>query len=822
MAAGPLSELKILDLTTGPVGGIATMVLADFGADVLKVERPEGDPYRALPNSPMWLRGKRSAALDLGEEQGRAELQRLVESTDAVISTFSPSTALRLAADFETLQAIKADLVYCRISSFGSTGPYANYPGYEGVVAAKSGRMMNFAGLPQREGPVYSAVQVASHACAMSTVAGTLAAIFDRDRTGSGRLIETSMLQGMIPYELGGLVTLQLRERRPDLFPDVSGAYRMPTLNYHPLPTKDGTWLQAGNLLQHLFDNYLAATGLADIYSDPRYQHGPTTWTAEDREALRDRMLLRMMEKTSDEWMDIFVENGGVAMTRFRSTQDSMIDQDLILNGHLVERAHPNLGAVRQLGLLGRLTETAGTVGPVGPAVGEGSNSEWAAPETRPHTNGSHAAVGVGPLSGVTVLELSTVIASPLGAAMLADLGARVIKVETIGGDPYRWMGAAGVGASKTNAGKESISIDLKSAAGQTIVHQLAAKSDILIHNFRPGVPERLGIAYEALKEINPQLVYLSVNGYGPEGPGAHRPSTHPIPGAAVGGALMQAGPDTPPKRNDTVEQLRETARKLFRANESNPDPNTSMVVLSTSVLGLLAREKTGKGQKIYIDMLGANAYANADDFIAYEGKAARPEPDAELMGLSATYRLYEAAGGWVFLALITGSEWATFCEITGASALGNDPRFATRDGRIANDPELVDALSELLGTKDADTWEAMLAPNGIGCVRADAAPAGLFFLEDEHVRANGFVLEADHANYGRYLRHGPVVGFEGVADVCGPGVLSGENTDAILSELGYDEEQIARLRTDGVAWSEEPNPLAAAPASETRTGTAT
>ena len=255
MADGPLSELRILDLTTGPVGGIATMVLADFGADVIKVEKPGGDPYRELPNAPMWLRGKRSLTLDLGTGEGKSELHALVAGADAVICSLAKDEAAKFAADYETLKAIKEDLVYCQISAFGPTGPYANYPGYEGVVAAKSGRMMNFEGLPVREGPAFAAVQVGYHGCALSTVAGTLAAIFDRDRTGHGRLIETSILQGLIPYELGGLVSMQLMERYPDSFPPQPELYRMPTLNYHPLPTKDGTWIQAGNLLQHLFDS---------------------------------------------------------------------------------------------------------------------------------------------------------------------------------------------------------------------------------------------------------------------------------------------------------------------------------------------------------------------------------------------------------------------------------------------------------------------------------------------------------------------------------------------------------------------------------------
>ena len=803
-----LDDLRVLDLSEGPVGGIATMVLADFGADVVKVERPGGDPWRSVANAPMWLRGKRSAVLDLKTDEGRESLARLAEGADVVVTSGRPGKAEALGADYETLKARNPALVYCSITGFGAEGPYAGYPGYEAVVAARLGRMLTFSGLADREGPAYPAVQAGSHATSQAAIHGILAALMAREQSGRGQLVETSLLQGLFSYDLGGLFRSQLGDRFPDIFAGLAMPV-MPTLNYHALPTKDGRWLQFGNLMAHLFDNYLAAVDLTDIFADPDYEGSPALWPEEARERLRDRMFERMLERTADEWMETFIEHGGVAATPFQSTQQALDDPDLVLNGHVVEREHPTLGTVRQLGALARLTATPGAAGEAGPEPGQHTAEVLA--ETvpaRPSVPAPTPASGP-PLEGVTVLEFATVIAAPLGAAILADLGARVIKVEPIGGDPFRAMGIASLGAARCNGSKESIALDLKSPEGQEIVQSLAASTDVIIHNYRPGVPERLGIGYETLKAIRPELVYVYVNGYGRNGPGAHRPSTHPIPGAGLGGALMQMGEGMPPVCT-TIPELREIARKFFRANELNPDPNTSVVVASASLLALYARQRFGRGQEVFVDMFGANAWANADDFIAYEGKPPRPEPPADLYGLNATWRLYPAAEGWVFLGLATQPEWRRFCALAGCPDLAADPRFATPEARAANDSALAGALAAHVATRPAGEWEALLATEGLGCVRADAAPVADFIAKDEHVAANGLRVPVRNTNLGEYERYGPLVDFSENPLELGGFPLAGEQSTDILAELGYDEGAIEDLRARGIVWSETPAPLGA------------
>ena len=812
---GPLDDLRVIDISTGQPGNVATMVLADFGADVIKVESPDGDPIRSQAAAPMWLRGKRSVTLDLTAEADRGRLHALVAGADVVVASYAPGAASQFAADYETLSTLNAGLVYCSITGFGPKGPYAQYPADERIVAAKSARMNSFTGLPEREGPAFAAVRVATHASSQAAVHGILAALLARERLGRGQLVETSLLQGMLPYDLRALLYSQLSRDNPEDFPPVDvlmarGGF-MPTLNYHPVQTKDGSWIQLGNLLQHLFEAFLTASDLVEVLAEEQYQGPGGTWTEEAREALRDRMLTRMRERDPGEWMEAFVDNGSVAATRFVSTQQAMDDPDLISNGHVIEVQHPRLGAMRQIGPVARLTATPATPGGADPepgehtaeVMGEAPRMAWRAP-----AQSSNGDAPAHPLEGVTVLEFSTIIATPLGVSFLGDLGARVIKVEPPGGDPYRTMGlgrGAGVSAAKTNVSKESIGLNLRSDEGREAVHRLIAKADLIIHNYRPGVPERLGIDYESARAIKPDIIYLSVNGYGPDGPGAHRPSTHPIAGAATGGALFQAGSGMPPDFCDELGEVRAAARWLMRANEVNPDPNTSMVVGSAALLGLYARKRTGEGQQVFIDMLGANAYANADDFISYEGKAPRERLDAEIFGLGALCRLYPARNGWVLLSVQDEAGWGALCDTVPRSDLRLDPRFASAEARAEHDAALIAELSDIFATLDADDWERMLVPAGVGCVRADAAGLGDFWIDDEHVLANDFAPLVEHGEYGTIRRHGPMVTLDATPGRYGPGSLGGDHTAAILAEIGYDADALERLREAGISWSAEP-----------------
>ncbi|HPU52086.1 MAG TPA: CoA transferase [Burkholderiaceae bacterium] len=803
----PLDGLKVIDESQGAIAGLATMVLADFGAQVTKIEPPAGDPWRAMPSAPLWLRGKRSAVLQPELAADRRALLALAGRADVWIR--GPVAVAGSPSDAE-LQQTNPRLIIGWVSAFGRTGPYAGYPPYEALVAAKVGRMLQFRGLPSRSGPVYAALQVATHATSQSLLSGVLAALRARDRDGVGQVLETSLARGLLPYEMNNVLAPQVNALRraqgePELPAAPDPALVMPTLNYHPLRTRDGRWLQMGNLLPHLFMNFLRAIGLTDELDKPHIALPADQWPEATREALRDRLLMRLQDKTLDEWQTLFVADGGVASHPYQSTQQALDDPDAVANGHSIAMGKTG----RQLGLLANLTRTPGRAGSDAPAIGQHTRAvleELNARDALADTTGTRGAANPeaaaavqmssrgprpAPLAGITVVEAATIIAAPFGAALLADLGARVIKLEPREGDPFRGM-APGLGAARVNTGKECIGLDLKQPQAQEIAQRLVARADVFIHNYRPGVPERLGLGYEQLAALNPGLVYVSANGYGPAGPGALRPSTHPIPGAAMGGVLHQIGgaPSTEPM---DLAQLRETARRLMRANDVNPDPNTSLVICSSVLLGLQARERRGVGQAIFVDMFGANAYANFDDCLRYPDKAPRESPDREGHGLNPLWRLYRASQGWVFLAIANPNDWQRMRQCLG-NAMAGVPALDYQAARQGGEP-MIAALQAMFAGDTAPRWEARLAPHGVGCVQADAQLPEQFFASDPQAQIEQLLLPARHPQWGAYLRHGAQVVLHGTPGVYAGTGVAGGHTAALLSELGFDEEAQRALR---------------------------
>ena len=789
----PLDGIRVIDTSTGPVGGTATMVLADFGADIVKVEPPGGDRFRALPGSPLWLRGKRSVTLDLHTGRGLDGLHSLVRTADVLVVGGPPSRAARWGVDPETATALQPSLVHCSITGWGPVGPFAEVPGYASVVAARAGRMKAFTGQLSRPGPVYAALPVNAHIAAHAAVQGILSALIDRDRSGGPQRVATSLLQSLLPFDLVELLLVQMAERSGVALATNPGVGAdMPTLNYHPVRTKDGIWIQCGNLLEHLFLSFLDAIDLyGELLADGagRFLASPAEWTPEATDVARNMILRRMLEKTADEWMAIFHANGNVAAEPFGTCADALHHPDLVDNGAIVELMDATHGPVRMIGAIAKLSATPARIEQPGPLVGEHDGAVFELPREVPGLRPTRRRVPGRPLDGYTVVEFATVIAAPLGTSMLADLGARVIRVEPIEGDPFRRLLPLGVMGVKTTAGKESICLDLKRPEGQAIAKQLIEKADVLVHNYRPGVPERLGIGFDELHRSFPRLIWVSVNGYGPNGPSARRPATHPVAGASMGGAAYQAG-DAVTRRCANFDEIRENARQLMRANESNPDPNTSAIVASATLLALLGRERFGIGQSVFVDMLTANAHANADAFLTYAGMAERPLVDAVHFGTGPAHRLYACRTGWVFLAITTDAERARFVAATGIAAWPADRDAAT-------------VLTELFATRDAAEWEALLTAAGVGGVSADETNPGPFALAHPQMLENDFTPETDHLRFGRIRRWGPIVHVNGAADHYGPGSLAGDHTDTLLAELGHGPSAITDLRAAGLVASE-------------------
>jgi crotonobetainyl-CoA:carnitine CoA-transferase CaiB-like acyl-CoA transferase len=778
---GALEGLRVVELGSSVSVAVAGLVLADNGAEVIGVEPPQGSALRSHPAFALWARGKRSEVADLSTLDGRTRLDTLLVDADVLLIGLKPAAALRFGLAAERLSALNPRLVQCAVTGFGTRGPYREIPAWDGIVNARGGRMQQFDALHDGERPAYIAVPVASHGAAMLTLQGVLGALRERERTGLGQRLETSLIQALTHFDMMSWY--------PDAIWEPSYV-DSPFIPYSIARTADGAWVQFAQNGPRLFG---ALVRVLDLDPNVTPSLDPRTQKLEVAHAFRASVQERMLERSWPEWQKLFADEREISVEELLLPGEGLDHPQLASTGDAIE-----VDAVRQLGPLIRLSETPGRPGRSAPALG-GAPSTWNAPALPAHPPATAPASG-GLFAGVTVLEFATWIATPLGTTLMADLGARVIKIEPLDGDPMR---GAGPVSMKMVQGKESIALDLKSPEGLAIVHRLAARADALAHNYRPGVPERLGIDWKTISEINPRLVYLYGASYGSTGPMSSKPAFHVTAGAISGGARAQAGADALPPADTPLSpgEIARLSRRLEIANEGNPDFNAAAAVAAALTLGLYARERTGRGQALETRMMLTNAYTNSKDFVDFEGRPARELPDARLLGLGALYRLYATAEGWVFLAAPSQRDFERLCASAGCPALLEDSRFESAASRAQHDEELATELAQVFAARDADGWEQSLTALGVACVRADEGPPARWIYEHPLAEQLGWytqVAEEDTA-FGSYRRYGKLVTQDRDTAPLRGAFRAGEHTRSLLAELEYSDVEIADLLERGV-----------------------
>src|SRR5918996_2072296 len=376
--AGPCTGLTVLDFSLGMPGAICTLVMADYGSEVIKVEPPGGDPFRFHPAWISWNRGKKGIVLDLTSPEGREQAIRLTGQADVVVESFCPGDMAGWGLSYDTLSQLYPRLVYCSITGFGQKGPLHRVKGYEGVVAAKAGRMLNLQGQPNRDGPVYSAVYTGSWHASQAAVRGIIGALRVRDLCGRGQWVQTSIIQSLAsPHDNnvgdGGLVNMQLRRRDPERFPGRPGGTRgLSSIGYIPVRTKNGTWLQHANQRVPHIQGHLKAIGLGHLLEEERFKHVPAI-SVDNRELLRREILKKQLEKTADEWMEIYLQDGNIAAEPYRSSVQAMDHPAVISNGTVITIDDPRVGPMRTMAPLVDLKDTPGE--PSGPAPDVGQHN---------------------------------------------------------------------------------------------------------------------------------------------------------------------------------------------------------------------------------------------------------------------------------------------------------------------------------------------------------------------------------------------------------------------------------------------------------------
>jgi crotonobetainyl-CoA:carnitine CoA-transferase CaiB-like acyl-CoA transferase len=387
-----------------------------------------------------------------------------------------------------------------------------------------------------------------------------------------------------------------------------------------------------------------------------------------------------------------------------------------------------------------------------------------------------------GPLFGVRVIDLTSVVSGPFATMFLADQGADVIKVEPLGGDITRRSrqsvdptGQFSALFISTNRGKRSIALDLKQSEGAEILHRMIGQADVLVQNFRPQVMERLGLGESAMRKLNPRLIYVSISGAGDSGPYAEKRIYDPIIQGLSGFADVQAEAKT--RRPQMIRTI-------------VADKTTSVVTAQAVASALYAREKSGVGQHIKIAMLDVMiAYLWPEAMMQYtvvgqEATAGDPNARPDL--------IFQTVDGYITVGTISDSEWQGFCRAAEAPGLAEDKRFNTPGGRAANATERIHLMADILAKRTTNDWLKRLDEADVPC--APVLRRGEV-VSNEQVVARGLIREFDHPGIGRVRQPKPAAEFSATpVRAPSPAPTVGEHGRQILEELGYGAEQIAQL----------------------------
>jgi len=392
-----------------------------------------------------------------------------------------------------------------------------------------------------------------------------------------------------------------------------------------------------------------------------------------------------------------------------------------------------------------------------------------------------------GPLAGVRVIELAHIMAGPVSGLLLADMGADVVKVERLpGGDDTRRTTPPAINGEPAsfmmvNRNKRGIAVDLKHPEGLEVVKQLIASADIVIENFRPGTPEKLGLAYPVLRELNPALVYCRITGFGLDGPYAQRAGYDLIAQGMSGLMSMTGeGPGRPP----------------VKVGVPVGDVTAGILAATGALAAYIERLRTGQGQFLDTSLLDASVmhtYWPAALALA-TGVSAGPMGSAHPM--AAPYQAYQTRDGWINIGAIGQANWHRITEVVDRPAWRDDPRFRENGDRVRHRAELESELNAILSHRDTDDWVAAFEAAGVpaGPVRTMTQ-----VLEDPQVKAREMVIEVDHPVAGTIGALGCPIKFSHGGGVTRRGApLYGQHTAEVLAEAGYDAATIARLAATG------------------------
>lgn len=765
-----LDGIRVLDLSErSPSAAVAGMLLASYGAEVIRVEPPGGDPLRALDAARIWYRGNQSVTVDEGAVAD-GSWRALRDSADVILTTAraeqrKPRTLLDGwdEASGQVLCVFTAEPhALDGVRDFVPTEDL-----YGEQLEARYG--LNYAQEGHRDGPIYLGFPLAMYGGAWLITNSILGALYQRARTGEGQTVTTSLLDAIAIM----LVHKWYATDRTKEIPLKSGIGRQGLGNWKQIISLfecgDGRWIQFHTGARGSFERALIVLGRADLVVEETGMEMAAAMADEVWDFLEEVF----RTQPAQHWVDVLGAADVPCMPVLPPGEALWLDQ-LMTN----EQIDIDESGDRRLGKNAKFTRTPVQVHRHVPAVGQDN--------ARLLAEGARAAVDrlladppeapgrerIGPLDGILVIDFGVFAAGPFGPRQLRDMGARVIKVEEIDGDPRR-RGTSG-GFLQVQRGKESLALNLKTEEGRAVVHELVKRADVVHHNLRRAATLKLGINWEALCALNPRLIYCHSSGYGNDGAWAPLPTFEPLLSAVTGLLNRTGGEGNPPLTYLT-----------------HMDYGCGMTSTGVVIAALIERERSGLGQYVEVPEVGIGLLAMADVHGASKEALVQTFPLGPTQrGHAPSNGLYPVSDGWIVLGCYGDDEWGRLGAALGI-APAQWPAYAEARAQRLEDSPTTRVIEAALAGHTVESALALLAAHRV------AAESPRLITNNEAIRLPilhefGIMSVTQHAEEGDVWQVAHPARFSRrTRPQLEPGPLIGEHTVGILHEIGWTDAQI-------------------------------
>jgi crotonobetainyl-CoA:carnitine CoA-transferase CaiB-like acyl-CoA transferase len=732
------SQVKIVELSSGVAGEYCGKLLADFGAEVIKIEQPgsgsdtrQMGPFAAsgpdAERSGMFAylnTNKRSVALDLHEHAAKRSLLELLEGADVLILDHQKGHLGNFGLDPAQLAKRFPALIACAVTPFGYDAPAPLSKAYSvNVLHASWGYHTPAAADPAKPPLTGAGRFLPDYESGLSAALAVAAALYYREGSGRGQFLDVSQqesLCSLVDYVLAQMLAGQMEVGTRRQAYDLGGP---------------STFFKCRDGYVYIWMSEPAHwNGLSTLMGDPAWMKDfPDRWL--ERHVTQERIdrtraeIARWMQDQSKPDVAMRAQKLGVPLVPVNTMREVSESVQMQFRRYFGEHEHPVLGRLRFPTVPYRLSVTPAVAAKPAPRLGEHTEECLKrAPALRATAPTTPAAPSLarmarpypGPLQGVRVLEVTKIWAGPYFGKLLTYLGAEVIRVESLDSlDATRAFGTKDIndapGFQAVNPGKLSVQINMKSAQGKHLVHELVKVCDIFVENLRPGAAERLELGYDTLRTLKQDIIAVSMSMYGHEGPLAYQTGYAPCFSSLAGVCHLSGYPDGAP----------------VLLNQRYGDSSYGTAAAFAAVVALFHRRRTGQGQYVDVSAVESLSSMVADAFMDYFVTGRDPGRGAPHSDM-APYGVYPCAeAAWISIAVRTDEEWRSLCAAIGQTALAADPRFSDARSRVARCGELDAIVATWTRGRDAHQVAAQLKAAGVA---AFMSLNSMDLVGDEHL----------------------------------------------------------------------------------------